>query len=206
MAPPMPLTIFPGIIQFAMSPSSEISMAPSTAIDMAQNAEIEKLRQECAKIGKPFIYNQNEEQDDEEKQFASFFFIGKDNGREVIFDTYMSTLSYEYHMNVLDEAEGVFFEKHPELQETDFFELDEKHQAEYDKIVDGIYAEDKIRVQEDALIYEEEEEDSTTLGMEVFLHKKEITEEVIIKFIKDFNADTFEPSEDLYSFAQEGNE
>ena len=30
MAPPMPLTIFPGIFQFAMSPRSETSMAPKT--------------------------------------------------------------------------------------------------------------------------------------------------------------------------------
>ena len=32
IAPPMPLTIFPGIIQLARSPHSETCMAPSTAI------------------------------------------------------------------------------------------------------------------------------------------------------------------------------
>jgi|GEM_PF-1869241 len=174
---------------------------------MAQNAEIEKLRQECAKIGKTFVYNQTEEQDDEDKQFASFFFVGKDNGREVVFDAYMSTLSYEYHMNVLDEAEATFFNKHPELQDTEFFELDEKQQVEHDAIVDAIYAADKVRVQEDALIYEEEEEEeSATVGMEIFLNVEEVNDQVIADFIKKFNADIFEPSEELFSFAHEGNE
>ncbi len=173
---------------------------------MAQNAEIEKLRKECAKIGKSFVYNLDEEQDDEEKQFASFFFVGKDQGREVIFDSYISTLSHEYHMNVLDEAEGLFFDKHPELQETEFFELDEKQQLEYDAMVDSVYAADKIRVQEDALIYEEEDEQSVTIGIEVFLNVQEVTEQVIADFVKKFNADTFTPSEELFSFAQEAND
>jgi hypothetical protein len=170
---------------------------------MAKNAEIEKLLQECAKIGKPFIYNPNEEQDEEERQFANVLFVGKDNGREVICDAYMSTLSYEYHMTVLDEAEQIFFEKHPELQEVDFFELDEKLQLEQEAIADQIYSEDKIRVQEDLLIFEDEDEESIMLSMEVFLNVKEMSDDVIANFIKNFNADTFELSDELYSFTQE---
>lgn len=174
---------------------------------MAKNAEIENLLKECAKVGKSFIYNAQEEQDEEEKQCAYILFVGKDEGRDVIYDTYLSTLSCEYHMNVLDEAEAIFFEKHPELKETDFFEFEDKYQLEYDQIVDKIYQEDTIRVQEDALIYEEEDEENpTTLGLEVFLNVKEITEDVIADFIKKFNSDTFVPSDELFSFASEGKE
>ena len=36
IAPPMPLTILPGIIQLARSPYWETSMAPSTATSMAR--------------------------------------------------------------------------------------------------------------------------------------------------------------------------
>ncbi len=176
-------------------------------LPMAKNAEIENLLKECAKAGKSYIYNPQEEQDEEEKQSAYVLFVGKDEGRDVIFDTYISTLSYEYHMNVLDEAEGIFFEKHPELKDTDFFEFEDKYQLEYDQIVDKIYQDDTIRVQEDALIYEEEEEENPTgLGLEVFLNVKEITDEVIAGFIKKFNSDTFSPSEELFSFASEGRE
>jgi hypothetical protein len=115
----------------------------------------------------------------------------------------MSTLSYEYHMTVLDEAEQIFFEKHPELQEVDFFELDEKLQLEQEAIADQIYSEDKIRVQEDLLIFEDEDEESIMLSMEVFLNVKEMSDDVIANFIKNFNADTFELSDELYSFTQE---
>jgi hypothetical protein len=176
---------------------------------MAKNAEIEKLLQECAKVGKPFIYSSTEEQDEEEKQFAHFLFVGKDEAREVIYETYMSTLSYEYHMTVFDEMEQKFFEKYPQLQEVDFFELEEKYQVEQEAIVDQIYAEDKIRVQEDLIIFEEEEEENAEnprivyLGMEVFLNVPEITEKVISDFVRSFNADTFELSEDVFSFAHQ---
>ena len=165
--------------------------------------DIVQLQKDCAKLGKTFIYNQAEEQDDDEKQFAHFIFAGKDQGKEVIFETYLSTLSYEYHMNVLDQAEAEFFEKYPQLADDDVMELEDKYQVEYDQMIEAIYTKDSLTVQEDILIYEDEEENDIHLSIEAFLNVKEITEAVISKFIKEFNADTLELDERPMSFASE---
>jgi hypothetical protein len=169
---------------------------------MATHPDIKKLRKQCAQLGKSFIYHPDEEQDEEEGQYFNFLFVGKDNGKEVIFDAYMTTLSYEYHMSVMDEADTKFFDKYPDLREKDFFELNDTQQAEYDKIVDAIYEQDLVKVQEDMVFYEDDE--PHIVGAEVFLNVKVINDQVIDEFIRKFNSDTLELDDRMYSFAQEG--
>jgi hypothetical protein len=165
--------------------------------------EIEKLRRQCAQAGTLFIYHPDEEQDEEDQQFANFLFVGKDNGREVVFDAYITTLAYEYHMTVLDEAETKYYEKYPQLRDKDFFDLTDAQQEEYDKVVDGVYASDLVKVQEDLVLYEDDE--PHMIGMEIFLNVKKISAKTIEDFVKKFNSDTLELDDRMYSFAEEAD-
>jgi hypothetical protein len=160
------------------------------------NITINKIREECRKTGLNFIYNPQEEPD-EELQNASVYFVGKDGAKEVIYNAFIMTLEYDYHLAVMEEAEEKLINKFPKLEGVDYEDYSEEQKDLLDEIIDDIYEEDLVKVQERIDVFEG---DGLELEMEVALHVKQITSAEIDKFVKAFNANTIELDDRLYSF------
>jgi hypothetical protein len=158
---------------------------------------IETLQKQLDKAGKLFIYNPEEEQDDE-KQMAYIYFIGTFDGKPVIYDSYITTLANEYQLLVMEEAEDEFFARYPELVDVDYDELSEDLKDELDMLMDQVHDQKMVEVCESLDYYEDEEE--TSIGLEVGLNVPEITDEVMTAFIQKFNAGNFEPDETSHRF------
>ncbi|MCU0447258.1 MAG: hypothetical protein MUE85_20375 [Microscillaceae bacterium] len=161
------------------------------------NITIEKIREEARKTGRSFIYNPDEDRD-EEKQMAHFYFVGKDNGKEVIFNAFIMTLEYDYHLAVMEEAEEKMSTLHPNLAGKYYEDFTEAQQDEFDDLMDDIYDQGLVKVQEKVDLFDTDNDDE--LEMEVSLNVKEINDQIIEKFVKEFNADTLELDDRMYSF------
>jgi folate-dependent phosphoribosylglycinamide formyltransferase PurN len=161
------------------------------------NITIDKLREETRKAGRSFIYNPDEERDDE-KQTAHFYFVGKDESKEVVFNAFIMTLEYDYHLAVMEEAEEKMSTLHPSLAGKFYEDFTEAEQDKFDEVMDEVYDQGLVKVQERVDLFESDA--SGELEMEVSLNVKEINDQVIEKFIKEFNSDTLELDDRTYSF------
>lgn len=162
------------------------------------NNSLEEIKKLALQSGKNFVYN-TEEDIDEEKQVAYIYFVGKNKGKEVVHDVFMCTLSFDYKMAVWDEAEEKMIAIHPALEGKDYLEYTEKQQDQYDEILDEIYEKNLVRVQETLELYEHESENM--VGVEITLNVPELTDEIISKFVKDYNADTLMLDDELHTFS-----
>jgi folate-dependent phosphoribosylglycinamide formyltransferase PurN len=161
------------------------------------NITIDKLREQTRKAGRSFIYNPDEDRDDE-KQTAYFYFVGKDDNKEVVFNAFIMTLEYDYHLAVMEEAEEKISTLHPNLAGKFYEDYTDDEQDKFDEVMDDIYDQGLVKVQERVDLFESDS--SNELEMEISLNVKEITDQVIEKFIKEFNADTLELDDRTYSF------
>ena len=161
------------------------------------NSEIEKLRQKCVAAGKSFIYNPNEEMD-EDKQSANFYFIGKNKAKEVIFEAFLMTSRFDYQMCLMEEAENKMLEKYPELEGVDYDDYTEAQQDLYEDFCDQVYENDLIKVQEFVEVFDEG--NPHQLSMEASLNVREINDKVIEQFVRDYNAGSLELDDRLHTF------
>lgn len=164
--------------------------------------KIAVLKEQCKQAKKSFIYVTDEQEPDEDS--AYFRFVGKHDGKEVIFDAFIYTLRAEYEMAVFDQAEQLVKEKFPKY--TNYEEATEEQQDYLDLMIDEIEGEDEVGVSEFVNI---EEAVDFGIGIDVCLNVDEINDEVIEKFIREFNDATLELDDSVYSFsyaADEGEE
>lgn len=174
--------------------------------------EIRKLKMELAESGKPFRYVDEEEVSEE---MAEFFFIGTYQGKEVVFDCLLGTLRLAYESNLLEMAEARTKEKFPEFRGFDF-DVDEKGNAigedyEESEEVEAYKAFAMYEIEEagDANVAESvtfDESFDYGVGMEAYLNVAEINEEVLLKFINDFNGGHLKLDPVRYSFESEDDE
>lgn len=164
--------------------------------------KIAALKEECKQAKKSFIYVTDEQEPDEDS--AYFRFVGKHDGKEVIFDAFIYALRAEYEMAVFDQAEQLVKEKFPKY--TNYEEATEEQQDYLDLMIDEIEGEDEVGVSEFVNI---EEAVDFGIGIDVCLNVDEINDEVIEKFVREFNDGTLELDDSVYSFsyaAEEGEE
>lgn len=167
---------------------------------------------ELAESGKPFRYVDEEEVSEE---MAEFFFIGTYQGKEVVFDCLLGTLRLAYESNLLEMAEARTKEKFPEFRGFDF-DVDEKGNAigedyEESEEVEAYKAFAMYEIEEagDANVAESvtfDESFDYGVGMEAYLNVAEINEEVLLKFINDFNGSHLKLDPVRYSFESEDDE
>lgn len=170
--------------------------------------EIESLRQEIKQSGQSFIINEDEPQGDE---FAHFFFIGKYEGKEVIFDAVLYTLRLEHSSKVYELADEKAAEKFPHYKKWEFQE-DEKGDLvlpdDLDEEVETFKAELILEMEEEETVKVTEHISYDTdfeygVGLEVCLNVESVTDEVIEKFVREFNAGTIKLDPTAYSFQSE---
>lgn len=154
---------------------------------------IAQIKQAAAQAGFSFVLNDQQENDE---QSAYVYFVGKNDGKEVIFDTFIYTLRAEYELQLYEVAEARLREKFPNLKNLD--EATEDHINYLDMIVDDIEQEDEISVMEFINV---DEAVDFGVAIDVCLNVDTITTEVIEKFVKDFNNGTLDLDDEEYSFS-----
>jgi hypothetical protein len=154
---------------------------------------IKNIKEAAAHAGKSFVINTNQDNDD---QSAYFFFVGKNEDKEVIYDAFIYTLRAEYEMQLYEVAETRLQEKFPNLKSLE--EANEDQLDYLELVADEIEQRDEISVVEFVNI---DEAVDFGVAMDVCLNVETITADVIEKFVNDFNNDTLVLDDDEYSFS-----
>jgi hypothetical protein len=167
--------------------------------------EIAQLKEECTEEGTNFMYTDEEPQTDD---FVSFQFVGMNDDKEVIYDAVMLTLKMMHSGKIYEMAEEAAEAKYPEYKRWDLTvdeegnvivpeNLNEEIENYKATIMMELEEDDEVKVSE---YLEIDTEFDYGVGLEVCLNVDEITDEVLMNFVENFNAGTFKLDPGLYSF------
>jgi hypothetical protein len=169
---------------------------------------IEALKQELEGSGKKFKIVPSEDNSDE---FVNFYFIGKYEGKEVIYDAALYTLRLHHSSELFELAEHKAAQKFPNYKAINY-EEDENGNLKPlspDEEEIGLFITELImEMEEEETVKVQEFLDIDThhdfgIGLDVALNIEVIDEEVINQFIEDFNNDSLELDQTFYSFQSE---
>ena len=155
--------------------------------------------------GKLYVPDSEDEQSEE---YAHFYFIGKYEGREVVYDAVMYTLRLQHESEMFEIAEHRAAKHFPQYKKITYEEDENGNLEALDPLEEEIglfMAEVIMELEEDEAIKVKEHVDidvnaGAGIGLDIGLHVEEITEKTILKFIKDYNEDTLNLDETLYTF------
>lgn len=168
-------------------------------------SEIADIRAQAKEAGRNFVYTPGEQNT---QDFANFMFIGKHEGKEVIYDAVMFTLKMAHSSRLYEIAEEEAMRQFPEYKGWEL-EADEdgnlRVPEEIDPDIEDFKATVIMELEEEGEIKVQEEVNIDAdwdygIGLEVMLNVDEITDSVISRFIDQFNNGTFTPDPTLYSF------
>ncbi|MFN4147049.1 MAG: hypothetical protein ACK4GN_14585 [Runella sp.] len=169
--------------------------------------EIKLLREECKAEGKNFVHCEDEEVNiTDNGELAHVQFVGDYKGQEVIYDAIIYTLRLHHSSLVYEEAvrrTQKQFPKYLPLDERPAHynispEEDEEAEEMVTELIEMLEEEEEIKVKEHLEI------DTTFeygVGLDVCLHVEAITDEVISRFIEEFNSGKLRLDATLYSFS-----
>ncbi len=167
--------------------------------------EIEQLKKEMAAAGQSFAIIESEDNSDD---FMNFYFIGKYDGKEVIYDAALYTLKLQHSSEIYELAEHEVAKKYPNYKSI-MYEEDENGDIEplndqEEEI--GLYMTevmDELEEEEAVKVVEHVDVDPNIdygIGIDAGIHVDQIDENVIEKFIKEFNDDSLKLDPTHYSF------
>ena len=169
--------------------------------------EIAELKKECEQEGQNYVIVEDEDGMNDSGEFAHFQFVGKHEGKEVIYDAVMGTLRLNHSSLVFEEAEIRMKKANPNYVELERrkpnYKEDEDRELMLEEIIEELEEEEVIKVSE---FVEVEKDFEYGIGLDIALNVEEIDAEVITKFINDFNAGKLELDQTLYSFTSEEEE
>jgi hypothetical protein len=169
--------------------------------DGFKQEEIDQLKAECEDEGQNFVLVEDEEDFDDESEFAHFQFVGMHEGKEVIYDALLSTLSLHHSSLLYEEAEKkvikIYKDFVPFEQRVEGVKVNEEAEQMIEELIEEMEDEETIKVSE---FVEIELDFEYGIGLDIALNVEEITVEVIEDFIKDFNAGTVKLDKTMYSF------
>ncbi len=152
--------------------------------------------------------------DENSDEYAHFYFIGKFEGREVIYDAVLYTLRLQHQSDLFEMAEhkaAMHFphykkitykeDENGNLQPLD--ELEEEIGLFMAEVIVELEGEDQIKVKEHVDI---DPKIDFGIGLDAGINVEKISPKVINKFIREFNEDTLSLDETLYSFQTEDEE
>lgn len=159
-----------------------------------EQSEIERIKGLCQSAGRNFVYNTDEERDE---NFVHFFFVGEHEGKPVVFNGFMYSLEMEYISTLYDAAQSVLMERTPEFTEEDF----ESESAEIIEQIEAVVSEledaGDVQVQE---FVEVDDSVDYGIGVNVCLNLLDITDEDVAGFVKSYTEGTLELDQTNYSF------
>lgn len=161
--------------------------------------------------GKPYLLD---EEDDNGDEYVHFYFVGKFEGREVIYDAVMYTLRMQHESELFEIAEHRAARHFPHYKKIAYKEDENGNLETLDPLEEeiGLYmAEVIMELEEDEAVKVKEHVDldaKTDFGvaLDIGLHVEVITPKIIEKFIKDFNEDTLSLDDTLFSFQTQEDE
>jgi hypothetical protein len=162
---------------------------------------IGELKAEMKSLKQNFVINEEHEERDAEG--AYFYFVGKHEGKEVIFDTFLYTLRMEYEMQLYEAAEARMAAKFPHFKQNGYDKMTEDEMEYLDILLAELEEDDAVRVQE---FLDMNTEVEFGVGIDACLNVEEITDEIIQRFVQDFNAGKLVLDETEYSFAYDEDE
>lgn len=163
-------------------------------------------RRKMKALGVSFLMNEEEENSDES---SSFYFIGKDDeGREVIYDAMMYTLRLQHESEMFEIAEHRAANHFPDYRKITYEEDENGNLEALDDREEeiGLYmAEVIMELEDEEAVKVKEHVDMDVhvdfgIALDIGLHAEKITPAVISKFVKDFNNDSLQLDQTLYSF------
>jgi hypothetical protein len=172
---------------------------------------IREYAQKMKALGLEYLLEESDEQSDE---YAHFFFIGKFEGKDVIYDTAIYTLRLHHESELYEIAEHRAAKHFPEYRRITYEEDENGNLQTLDPLQEeiGLYmAEVIMELEEEESVKVKEHVDldvNTDFGisLDVGLHTEKITPKIIEKFIKDFNEDALRLDDTLYSFQTQDQE
>lgn len=173
--------------------------------------EIALLVKECNRVGKNFIYVEDEIGEENNDEHAHVQFIGQHRGQNVIYDALIYTLRLHHSMLVYEAALEKVKIEYPDYVAEDDDELIEitnpQRQEEAEilltEFIDELEESEEIKVKEHI---ETDPEFEYGIGLEVGLNKTRIDDAVIKDFIARFNTGRIELDNGVYSFRSEDDE
>ncbi len=168
----------------------------------------EVIRQYASRIEsaqQSFILDESDENSDE---YVHFYFIGKFQGKDVVYDAVMYTLRLQHESELFEIAEHRAAKHFPEYKKIEYEEDENGNLAALDPLEEeiGLYiAEVIMELEEDEAVKVKEHVDMdehTDFGvaLDIGLHREKITAKDIQGFIRDFNEDALALDDTLYSF------
>lgn len=184
------------------------------ALEQNKGFDIEVIREYKAKmttLGKTYLMDDDDQNTDE---YAHFYFIGKFEGREVIYDTVIYTLRLHHESELYEIAEHRAAKHFPHFKKISYDEDENGNMEALDPLEEEIglfMAEVIMELEEEEVVKVREhvELDSNSefgISLDVGLQVEKITAKVIEKFIKDYNDDNLKLDETLYSFQTQDQE
>lgn len=172
---------------------------------------IEALKTELAASGKTYKIVPSDDNSDE---FVNFYFVGMFEGKEVIYDAALYTLRLHHSSEVYELAEHKAAKKFPNFKGIQYEEdengnlkplsaADEEIGLFITEMILELEEEEEVKVQE---FIDIDTNHDYGLGLDAALNVEFITDQVIEKFVKEFNEDTIVLDETLYAFQSEDEE
>jgi hypothetical protein len=166
---------------------------------------LKEYRSKMEDLGRNYLWDDEDESTDE---YAHFYFLGKFEGREVVYDAVIYTLRLHHESELYEIAEHRAAKHFPQYKKITYEEDENGNLENLDPM------EEEIGLFMAEVILELEEEDSVKvkehieidpnsefgISLDVGLQVEKITPKIIEKFIKDYNADDLNLDDTLYSF------
>jgi hypothetical protein len=166
---------------------------------------ISEYRARMKSSGKVFLYDDEDESTDE---YAHFYFVGKYEGKDVVYDAVIYTLRLQHESEMFEIAEHRAAKHFPEYKKISYEEDENGNLEVLDPLEEEIglfMAEVIMELEEEETVKVKEHVDMDPhaefgVSLDAGLHVEKITPKVIEKFIKDFNEDALQLDETLYFF------
>jgi hypothetical protein len=172
---------------------------------------IEEYASQMRSMGTSYIFDDEEESSDE---YAHFYFIGKFEGKDVIYDTVIYTLRLQHESEMYEIAEHRAAQHFPHYKKISYEEDENGNLETLDPLAEeiGLYmAEVIMELEEEGTVRVKEHVDIDAnsefgVSLDVGLHRERISPQVIQRFIKEYNEDSLKLDETLYTFETQDEE
>jgi len=192
-----------GILTFNTYIPNPMKLVDNRGFDLAV---MDEYKARIKSGGKTFSFVTSDENNNDE--YAHFYFIGKYEGSDVVYDAVLYTLRLDHQCELYEVAEHRAANHFPQYKKITYEEDENGNLQPLDEL------EEEIGLFMAEVILELEEEDQVKvkehveidpnidfgIGLDAGLNVEKITPKVIEKFIKDFNEDTLSLDKTLYSF------
>ena len=172
---------------------------------------ITEYHRRMTEIGQSYLLDETDENTDE---YVHFNFIGKHDDKDVIFDAVLYTLRLQHESEMFEIAEHRAAKHFPNYRKITYEEDENGNLSTLDDEEEEIglfMAEVIMELEEEGAVKVKEHVDLDVhvdfgVALDIGLHVERITPAIIDRFIKDFNNDTLQLDDTLYTFQTKGEE